>query len=61
MSLKQELKKLDKEIAKLPPISKKEDELLDKLAYLLVDDFLARKAAGTLPKPLKRAKQSVRK
>ncbi len=40
---------------------KTEDEILDELAELLADDFLAREAAGTLPKPLKREKQSVRK
>ena len=33
-----------------------EDEILDALAELLVDDFLAMEAAGTLPKPKKRAK-----
>ena len=43
------------------PKKRSEDEILDKLADLLADDFFARKAAGTLPKPVKRAKQSVRK
>jgi len=38
-----------------------EDEILDELAELLADNFQARKAVGTPPKPLKRAKQSVRK
>lgn len=38
-----------------------EEEILNQLAELLAEDFLARKAAGTLPKPLERAKKSVRK
>jgi len=38
-----------------------EEEILNQLAELLADDFLARKAAGTLPKPLKRERKSVRK
>lgn len=38
-----------------------EEEILNQLAELLAEDFLARKAAGTLPKPVKRGKQSVRK
>ncbi len=41
--------------------SYKEELVLDELASILADDFLERKAAGTLPKPLKRAKKSVRK
>jgi len=48
-------------VPKATRLTKKQDELLDKIAELLVDDFLARRAAGTLPKPLKRAKKSVRK
>lgn len=61
MTFKQELTRLEKQISKLPPISKKEDELIDRLANLLVDDFLEREAAGTLPKHVKRERKSVRK
>lgn len=61
MGIKEEIERLEKEIAKLAPISEEADRILDELADLIVDDFFARKAAGTLPKPLKRAKKPVRK
>ena len=40
-----------KQVIKNLPIKKSEVEILDALAELLADDFLARKAAGTIPKP----------
>lgn len=51
-----EVLKLKHKVSKLPPISKREEEILDKLADLLADEFFARKAAGTLPKRGKRGK-----
>ena len=42
-------------------LSEKEEQRLDMIAELLADDFLAKEAAGTLPKLVKREKKSVRK
>jgi hypothetical protein len=56
VDIKQELEKLDKEIAKLPPISKKAEMRINQLADLLADAFLERYNSGTLPKHEKREK-----
>lgn len=52
----QEILRIKKQASKLPPLPKKDEELLDKLAELLADDFWEKFNSGKLQKPGKRGK-----
>lgn len=47
---------MEKQVSKLPPITKEQDKLLDKIADLLAEDFWDKLNTGKLHKPEKREK-----